>query len=884
LVYSGNQSILTKWGSMDCARYYGSGSYSDHTNSFEAWYYHEFLIKLIAIQSHAESSLSYTYFLIDSNIPELTGSTGSIDVSTPSAGERYSQGDQISIQWSSANDLGSIVYIQMWCKNGVLQSDFGDVATQSYGGSLLWTVPLDFAVGNYSFHINVPDGRLSGDSGLFEITSKEIQVVSPNGGEQWIAGQSYSIQWTSKGVGDTVSIQVSTDAGILAFDLGSVPNVRENSLDWQIPSDFPEGNYTIHVQDSSGKVSDDSDSSFQIVSQHIEILSPLAGETYGAGAQLDIKWKAHGVNTVAIDFDKQPVGVVNIAENVPANDGELIWIIPTSQEPGNYKVSIYSGDPPPGAMCESGIFAIKSPISLTQPNDGQAMHCGDWLSVKWEIEPGFDKPVTVTLLVLDSGSGSQEIQMGVEPAASNGLDWRIPTSLDVKDGLTCMVRIEAGGYTDQSDLAFTIKNAIQIVAPTGISVDWFATTTHPIIWWSPSIVADTVKITLYKSQGSPGVYQPYLVQEQNYPNTGSYDLYVSPDLDSAVSYYVEIYADVGARANSPIIWIESPIKLLYPAGEGYSPPVLKIGVPDAQVVWSKADPMVNLMGTVKISLQRYWRGDFAGTTVLADSWDINTMVFHWRVPLDCDVGFGAGYKIEVYQNPAVKCVSSTWFSISDLPARPRSLAATTTGDSITLMWKDPGYPGDEQVVGYAVYRDGVFMEGRSTDNAFFLDNTVIAGKTYYYEVKAMNTLGWGLASAITATAGAAMKVSSSEQSTSLGVGETRPLTVNGESHSVTLDSMTENGASVTVSSEPQHLNLTLGESQNVDIDNNGIYDIAIRLVSISGENATLAMVAFQANSGASDTVMIELAVVAGGAVVLIAGASFVLMGRRRRQQ
>ena len=82
---------------------------------------------------------------------------------------------------------------------------------------------------------------------------------------------------------------------------------------------------------------------------------------------------------------------------------------------------------------------------------------------------------------------------------------------------------------------------------------------------------------------------------------------------------------------------------------------------------------------------------------------------------------------------------------SEPPAKPRGLSATATHDSVTLTWDDPG---DDSITGYVIIRRvrenderGEFSElAADTDEAAttYTDDTVAAGTTYTYRIKAIN--------------------------------------------------------------------------------------------------------------------------------------------------
>ena len=97
---------------------------------------------------------------------------------------------------------------------------------------------------------------------------------------------------------------------------------------------------------------------------------------------------------------------------------------------------------------------------------------------------------------------------------------------------------------------------------------------------------------------------------------------------------------------------------------------------------------------------------------------------------------------------------SRWFHIDTpadpVPAKPTGLSATATHDRVTLTWDDPQ---DDSITGYVVLRrlryddpKGHFDElvaDTGTADTTYTDDTVAAGTSYTYRIKAINGAGPG---------------------------------------------------------------------------------------------------------------------------------------------
>ena len=82
------------------------------------------------------------------------------------------------------------------------------------------------------------------------------------------------------------------------------------------------------------------------------------------------------------------------------------------------------------------------------------------------------------------------------------------------------------------------------------------------------------------------------------------------------------------------------------------------------------------------------------------------------------------------------------------PTKPRGLSATASHDSVTLTWNDPG---DDTITGYVILRRvrendvggefSVLVLDTGSTATTYTDDTVVAGITYTYRIKAINGAG-----------------------------------------------------------------------------------------------------------------------------------------------
>nr|MBC8412625.1 hypothetical protein [bacterium] len=155
----------------------------------------------------------------------------SITVTSPNGGEVWSTGDLQTITWDSI-DAGSHVIIDLSRDGG---SSWESISTNTVNdGSRFWapTTP-----GTTEALIRItsaiyPAISDSSDSN-FTMLERDLNVISPNGGETWTVGESQEIKWNSVNAGANVSISLSRLGGDDPVMLtASTPN--DGSYMWNV--------------------------------------------------------------------------------------------------------------------------------------------------------------------------------------------------------------------------------------------------------------------------------------------------------------------------------------------------------------------------------------------------------------------------------------------------------------------------------------------------------------------------------------------------------------------------------------------------------------------------------------------------------------------------
>lgn len=184
-----------------------------------------------------------------------------LEIDSPNGGEEWFIGTIQTIYWTSGN-IDSIK-IEYSTNNG---STWNEIV-KSYpaaSGSYNWSIPN---IPSTECLIRITD---LGGTSLFDISDQvfsilyqpTIQIISPNGGENWEAGSIHSITWASSNISN-ISLSLSTDNGSSWVQIvSSLPS--SGVYNW-IVTNTPSNQSFIMVADVSNvNLFDVSDNSFNI--------------------------------------------------------------------------------------------------------------------------------------------------------------------------------------------------------------------------------------------------------------------------------------------------------------------------------------------------------------------------------------------------------------------------------------------------------------------------------------------------------------------------------------------------------------------------------------------------------------------------------------------
>ncbi len=195
-------------------------------------------------------------------------SAGMLKVTTPDGGQKWKTGKKYAIKWVKGN-AGGTVKIQLLKSN----KHYKWVSKKTKNdGKHPWRVPSTVKTSSaYKIKITSTKNKKIFDKSNknFTITNRGsgmLKVTTPNGGESWTTGKSYTVKWKKRKAGSYVKIELLKSGKQYKWIAKKTKNDGKHV--WKIPSTVESGStYKVKIINtlrSSNKVTDTSNKNFTI--------------------------------------------------------------------------------------------------------------------------------------------------------------------------------------------------------------------------------------------------------------------------------------------------------------------------------------------------------------------------------------------------------------------------------------------------------------------------------------------------------------------------------------------------------------------------------------------------------------------------------------------
>jgi hypothetical protein len=322
---------------------------------------------------------------------------GEITLYQPNGGEEWQIGGTYLISWT--DNVSEPVMLE-YTLNGI---DWIVIANSVEGSTYSWNTATTAtpASASTTCMVRVTSTTQSGitdesdnDFSFVASLGGDVEVISPNGGEQWVPGNTYYIVWNDE-LAENVYIKLwklsegdFIDAAIANLPAYDGSGVAGTVYEWTIPEGVLTNgdDYTIYIESVlDGAYWDESDLPFTITDEpsggtYVTVNTPNGGEVWTLGETRIIWWDDDLIENVDIDLvDADDDFIAEIANDVPSI-GNYEWIISSvSYGVGTYKVHIYSHTGGAGSIEDfsDATFTLiegKSPLSNLLENGTSATY------------------------------------------------------------------------------------------------------------------------------------------------------------------------------------------------------------------------------------------------------------------------------------------------------------------------------------------------------------------------------------------------------------------------------------------------------------------------------------------------------------------------------
>ncbi len=613
---------------------------------------------------------------------------GSIEVTSPSAGEEWLYGETHTITWVATGTMNSSVKLRLQ-QNGSNIVAITDVTPND--GSYSWTVPASVpAATNYVVMVKTIDSVVFDTSEEFTIAEESnnptLTVTSPVSSSNWSSGSTHSVTWNKTGAQDAnVKIELFKNGALDTTIISSTAN--DGSYSWMIDGNKPTGSdYMVRITTLDGQITDDSDTfTITLTSPEITVTSPASGVDWRRGSSYTISWDTAGSMDANVKIELIKGGALNTTIiSSTANDGSYSWTIDPGQTTGtDYVVRVTTVDN--AVTDDSGQFTISDQpvdgITVTSPNSSSQWFHGNTYTITWDRTGTMGSSVKLRL----QQNGANIVTITNSTPNDGSYSWTVPVSVPSASNYVIMVKTTDNLVFDISDefyVGTTIVTPTLTVTSPVSSSNWSSGSTHSVTWNKTGAQDANVKIELFKN----GALDTTIISST--ANDGSYSWMIDGNKPTGSDYMVRITTLDGQITDdsdtftitltSPEITVTSPASGVdWRRGSSYT------------ISWDTAGSMD---ANVKIELIK---GGALNTTIISST--ANDGSYSWTI--DPGQTTGTDYVVRVTTVDNAVTDDSGQFTISDQPVdgitvtSPNSSSQWFHGNTYTITWDRTGTMG-----------------------------------------------------------------------------------------------------------------------------------------------------------------------------------------------
>ncbi len=489
-----------------------------------------------------------------------------------------------------------------------------------------------------------------------------LQIISPNGGENWQAGSTKTVYWSTDFTRD-VNIYLSSNGGESWIMLNANPvDASLGRYSFTVPF-VSSGQCLVKVENTSNNaLFDVSDSHFSISTTppaSLFLTAPTNAKLQ-AGRSYNINWLANGVTSVNLEYSIDAgMSWQGIAAGLPSTQGVYNWVVPDLSASGCYlrvsdsaNPSVYDWSDEPFSICK---------LIVLSPNGGEFFQTGWSRNITWQSE-------LVTNLKLEyssNGGVTWQTIIASTAAASSSYTWTLPGTVssqylvrisDVSDG--SINDTSAGSFT-VCDLALTYPSSSGIKLQTGRDYN---------ITWSSQLLPGSLTLEL--------------------TTNGTNYMTIATGIDAALQSYTWTVPDTPSLSCKIRIVSEQDNQVISNSANNFTICRLRVTVPNGSEIWgAQSTKAISWSATNVTNLKlEYSSNDGATWQTINASVTASSGSYNWTLPnihsTQCRV------RITDTSNSAIWDSSDNSFTIRPqiILSAPNGSDILTVGSVYSILW------------------------------------------------------------------------------------------------------------------------------------------------------------------------------------------------------
>ncbi|KAF0130300.1 MAG: hypothetical protein FD155_1600 [Bacteroidetes bacterium] len=339
----------------------------------------------------------------------------------------------------------------------------------------------------------------------FNGQAQTITLLSPNGGENWVAGTYREVSWSGSDLSSNLRLHFSPDGGDNWYYLADVPSSPDGGIFPVWAPNFVTTNALLKISDFlNPSFSDVSDAPFTITVIPITIYQPATGSVVFVNTPTYVNWYLYesGITLLNAEISTDNGQTFTpLAQNINAQLGYTYLVL--SATPAEQCILKLYNALDPSEFTLSTVFTISNiPVySLTSPSGGEIVNVFSPLTISWEVENPYSEYCELEYST-NNGLTWTFINNGINNGNSGSYVWNTPNV----NSDECIIRIrDSYAYTSiNTSAAFTIMPFPETPICM-VTVD--SLTNQNVIIWEKPVSGLITDFLVYRESSQANVYE-----------------------------------------------------------------------------------------------------------------------------------------------------------------------------------------------------------------------------------------------------------------------------------------------------------------------------------------------------------------------------------------